>query len=64
MKQLLEGEMGEVKEMLLGMNCWLLQTVHPCRGTKKTALLTPVGREYRLLPGIIYYNQKSGITCV
>lgn len=56
--------MGEVKEMLLGMNCWLLQTVHPCRGTKKTALLTPVGREYRLLPGIIYYNQKSGITCV
>lgn len=61
MRQWLEGEVEEAKEMLLGVKCWLLPTVHPCRGTKKTALLVPFRRAYRLLPGIIHYTQRAGI---
>lgn len=44
-----------------GSEALAVTTVHSCRGTKKTALLVPLRRAYRLLPGIIHYTQQASI---
>lgn len=56
-----EAVAGGGQDMLLGVKCWLLSTVHSCRGTEKTAGLVPLRRAYRLLPGMVHYTLQAGI---